>query len=310
MQSQPQWSVAIFSSRESPSTLATAIEAAVRAASHSRTLVDVVVNGNERLAQLTSEWVPVRIWHVSAGDKANAWNRYVHAIWPGSAVAFFVDGYAIVRPDAFGLISDGLERDPSALAATGVPTHGHSAKRLRAAMRRDGGIHGNLYAVRGETLSVLRERGFRLPLGIYRTDPILGAAIAFGLDPAANRWEARRVLVHPEATWGVLKERRGPLRAVQGTWARMLRQAQGVLENAALRDHFSIRKRRPESLPRTALDLVHSWIRANPAGARRIFRSHWLTPLAWRRLRTPRDWSQAEHAPRLLVTAGSGAGGR
>jgi hypothetical protein len=81
--------------------------------------------------------------------------------------------------------------------------------------------------------------------------------------------------------------------------ARVLRQAQGVLENAALRDHFSIRKCRPEALPRTSRDLVQSWISANPADARKIFRSNWLALLAWRRLRTPRDWTQADGAPRL-----------
>jgi hypothetical protein len=90
----------------------------------------------------------------------------------------------------------------------------------------------------------------------------------------------------------------------------MMRQAQGVLENAAVREHLSMRKRRPESLPHTCHDLVQSWISANPDDARRIFRSNWLTLLAWRRLRTPRDWSQAEHAPRLLASAGSGADGR
>jgi hypothetical protein len=318
MQCQAQWSIAILSSRESPQTLAGAIRAAVQAALDPNSLIDVVVNGNESLASLTSDWLKnmrnpqwpgVRLWYVSAGDKANAWNQYVHVVWPGSLIAFFVDGYVAVKPDAFRLLADGLARAPRALAAAAVPREGRTANRLRAMMLRDGGMHGNLYAIKGETLALLRERGFRLPLGIYRTDPTLGAALAFGLDPGANRWDARRVLVHPDATWTVLPERRGPLRALQSTWGRIIRQAQGILENAAVRDHFSIRKCRPELLPRTSHELVQSWINTDPGAARRIFRGNCLTRFAWRRLRMPRDWSQAERAPRLLVSAGSYAGG-
>jgi hypothetical protein len=316
MQHQPQWSIAILSSRETPNVLAAAIRAAAQAASDSISLIDVVVNGNEGLASLSSHWVMngrgaawphIRVWHTSTGDKANAWNQYVHAIWPGSTVAFFVDGYAGVKLDVFRLLSEGLGRDQHALAAAAVPTEGRSAKRLRTIMLRDGGMHGNLYAVRGNTLAILRERGFRLPLGIYRTDPALGAVIAFGLDPAGNQWDPRRVLVHPQATWSILTESPNPLHAVRGMWARIMRQAQGDLENAALRDHFSIRKCRPESLPRTSYDLVRSWMTANPNDSTRIFHRNWLTYLAWRKLRTPRDWSQAENTPRLLASVGNRA---
>jgi hypothetical protein len=317
MQCQAQWSIAILSSRESPHTLAVAIRAAVQAASDSNSLIDVLVNGNESLASLTSDWLNnmrnpgwpgVRLWYISAGDKANAWNEYVYAVWPGSVIAFFVDGYVSVAPDAFRLLAGGLGGDSHALAAAAVPTEGRTAKALRTMMVRDGGMHGNLYAVKGDTLAVLRERGFRLPLGIYRSDATLGAALAFGLDPSVNRWDARRVLVHPRATWKVFRERRGPLRVVQGTWARIMRQAQGVLENAAVRDHFSIRRCRPESLPRTCHELVQSWINSDPDGARRIFHANYLARLAWRRLRTPRDWSDTEHAPRLLAYARGTAG--
>lgn len=313
MQCRLQWSIAIFSSRETPNVLASAIGAAAQAASDSVSLIDVVVNGNEGLAIQASdrvknghlaEWPHVRVWHAIAGDKANAWNQYLHRIWPGSAVAFFVDGYAGVRRDAFRLLSDGLERDPHTLAAAAVPTEGRSASRLRTTMMREGGIHGNLYAVRGETLALLRERGFRLPLGIYRTDPTLGAALAFGLDPASHEWDLRRILVHPDATWTILSEGRKRLPSLRGMWARTMRQAQGVLENAAVRDLFAIRKCRPESLPRTSYELVKSWMVANPDDSSGVLHSNWLSSLAWRKLRTPRDWSQAEDAPRLLASVG------
>jgi hypothetical protein len=313
MRHQPQWSIAIISSRETANVLAAVIGAAARAASDSVSLIDVMVNGNEDLASQTSHWLKnrgdaawphIRVWHSSTGDKANAWNQYVHTVWPGSTMAFFVDGYAGVKLDAFRVLSDGLGRDPNALAAAAVPTEGRSAKRLRTMMVREGGIHGNLYAVRGETLALLRERGFRLPLGIYRTDPTLGAAIAFGLDPATYQWDPRRILVQADATWRILTEGPNRLPSVQGMWGRIMRQAQGVLENAAVRDYFANRKCRPESLPRTNYELVQSWMIANPDDSSRTFRRNWLSYYAWRKLRKPRDWSHAEDAPRLLASVG------
>jgi len=313
MQIPLQWSIAILSSRETPNVLAAAIRAAAQAALDSVSLIDVIVNGNEDLASQTSDWLKnghrtawphMRVWHVIAGDKANAWNQYVHTLWPGSTVAFFVDGYAGVKLDAFRLLSDGLGRDPHALAAAAVPTEGRSASRLRTTMLREGGIHGNLYAVRGMTLALLRERGFRLPLGIYRTDPTLGAAIAFGLDPTTHEWDLRRILVHPDASWTILTGGPKRLPSAQSMWTRTMRQAQGVLENAAVRDHFAIRKCRPESLPGTSYDLVQSWMTANPDDSSKLFRRNWLTYFAWRKLRRPRDWSQAEDTPRLFASVG------
>jgi hypothetical protein len=43
----------------------------------------------------------LRIWSITVGDKAFAWNEYLHRIWPASAMTFFIDGYAEVRSDAF-----------------------------------------------------------------------------------------------------------------------------------------------------------------------------------------------------------------
>ncbi len=154
------WSIAIFTARESIDTLTGSIEAAVQACKDVDVTIDVLVNGNRRLAdqaaQLKTRYTESRrgsehranrmleflVWFVPLGDKAHTWNEYVHRIWKASDNAFFIDGYAVVRQNALGAIEKGLHAHPVSLAATGVPTVGRSASRLRAEMARSGGIHG------------------------------------------------------------------------------------------------------------------------------------------------------------------------
>lgn len=236
LQPRVSWSVAIFSSRETIGTLLATIQAAAKSCADEPSIIDVIINGNRGLAETTQSVIKaalqlslpskrVRVWHIPVPDKAHAWNQYLHDIWPRSEIAFFVDGYAQVMPDAFTAIADGLRVAPDALAATGVPSHGRSAKILREQLLKSGGIHGNLYALRGTVMTELRSRGYRLPLGIYRTDPTLGAAINFCLDPARHQWDPKRVLVQPNATWHI-PPRSWRIEEIRTQWRRMLRQAQ------------------------------------------------------------------------------------
>jgi hypothetical protein len=310
----PTWSVAIFSSRETVETLASSIEAVLDASIHASAVVDVIINGNRRLA---GEMEPlarslegralrssmVRFWYIALGDKAHAWNQYLAEIWPRSGLAYFVDGYARVMPTALRLINDGLMVEPYCLAASGVPTMGRSGKMLREKLLREGGIHGNLYAVRGEALGQLRERGFRLPVGLYRTDPLLGAVICFGLDPDKNRWDTKRILVHPQATWAFRPLAWRRREDVTGHLKRMFRQAQGMLENLAIRDHLEVKRRSPEALPRTVAELVRNWLVEFPWAARMTFLRHPLCLIAARRLARPQDRAQIEVPPLLLATS-------
>src|SRR5205814_8352681 len=119
---------------------------------------------------------------------------------PGN-VAFFNDGCVRVMPDALRLLAAKLADDEKALSVSAVHTYGRSAAYHREQMIRGGGIHGNLFGIRGEVLSLLRARHFKLPLGIYRADGLLGAIMAFNLDPRNNNWDARRLAVQGAATW-------------------------------------------------------------------------------------------------------------
>ncbi len=168
-------------------------------------------------------------------------------------------------------------------------------------MLADGGLHGNCYALRGSTVSLLRARGFRLPLGLYRNDSLIGAVMAFGADPAREAWTPRRIAVVADATWDNDVAPLGVAR-LRTYVKRRLRQAQGTLENEAVREHLAVRKRSPESLPRTVSELVAG----GPSDAiarHRVVERPWLRA-ASRRLAAPVDWTRCNGQPRLLRTWG------
>ena len=309
------WRLAIISSRETAQVLQGAIRAAIAACEGEAATIDVLVNGNTVLAQETAAFVPtlcepasssvvVRVWSVPMCDKANAINLCIHEISPAADVTFFIDGYVEVMPNSLRLLADGLERDVACLAATGVPSCGPSAAKVRKLLLNEGGLHGNLVAVRGSVMQELRARRFRLPVGLYRTDSLLGALFSFGLDPSRHTWDAGRVLVHPDATWRTPQQ---PILGVQAVVARLRRrqrQARGMLEIRAFRQHLDIEKRSPESLPLSADELIVSWAERCKREARRLCLRNWLCLRALRAARTPRDIS-AMHLPVKLV-AGPG----
>jgi len=302
------WSVAVFTSREDATTLRRTVQAVLSASASRPATIDVLADGNvdaaTALARWTSPPLPIgstlRVWSVPWRDKACTWNRYLHEIAPAARVAFFVDGYVRPRTDSMLLLDRALAADTDRWAATAVPTVGRSAARLRATLMTEGGLHGNLYALPAAVVAHLRHRGFRLPLGLYRNDSLIGAIAAFAGDPAHESWDPkRRIAVEPDATWDNDVVPFGWAR-VRGDLRRRMRQAQGVLENAAVREHLAIRKQLPETLSRTVEALIETVPR--DAVARRGVLDRLLMREAARRIATARDWSRCEWPAELLQT--------
>lgn len=306
-----RWSLAVFSSREDPARLAAAVLAAANADRGGASLaIDLLINGNPALAfelrsrLSTSMWwksgATIRLWSVPPPDKAHTWNHYLHVLAPPADLAFFMDGYVTVEPDALAEMAEALRRRPTALAATCLPTTGRSAQELRRRMLAEGGLHGNLYALTGATMQRLRRAGFRLPRGIYRNDSALGAALAFDLDPARNVWSWDRIAVVPDALYETPvadPTRIGDLRALL---KRRLRQGRGQLETRALKAHLARAKRSPMTWPTTAQRLVLQWAEEHPAEARSLL---WTDPIAWSalvKLRRQQDQADSTDAIECL----------
>jgi hypothetical protein len=301
----------VVASREAPEVLWATVRALLDA-SQPPAVIDILVNGSPALS---SQMLPLitsqpphataasrlRLWSLLLGDKAHAMNEYIHKIWPGAAPACFIDGYARVRADAPALLAQALADHPDALAAGGVPGSGRTAAALRSQMLREGGLHGNLFILGEQTLRALRSLPFRLPLGLYRTDATLGAALSFGLDPARNGWDPLRFIrIEDRARWDVDAKAWWRPAELRAQWRRRQRQAQGILENRSVQHLFAERQLSPSALPNTVQELVLGWQTQNPAGCRALLQRDRLVRSAIERLGAPADWSAAQTPPELL----------
>jgi len=310
------WAVAILASRESPAELH-ATMASVLAALQAPATVDVLVNGNRELAQALAQRVShaplaagvsarVRVWFLRLGDKAGTWNRYVHAIWPGATSTFFVDGYVRVAPDALARQHATLAGDAGLFATTGMPASGRNARQLRAQARDEGYLHGNLFAVPRPVMEALRQRDIRLPLGLYGYDGLIGAMLAFGLDPSRHEWDMkRRIRVLEDVRWTHDERQWWNLGEVRAHWQRIRKQALRRLVVEAVKDFLAVQRRLPEHMPATLAELVLDWAGRHPATVRALNRRSPLTRGALTTLHQPRDWSLADQPPELMATAPS-----
>lgn len=286
------------------------LEAAFSATTSSLT-IDILINGNPRLVKDVANWKAarlgqkfqnqLRVWSIVAGDKANAWNQYFHRIWDGEELAFFSDGYVRIQADSIRMLAEAVLSNVAALGGSGVPSVGRSAKRLAQEAIRNGAFHGGLCCIRGEVIAEIKRRNFRIPLGLYRTDSLVGAILSFGLDSQRNEWDARRIVVHPLATWNTTEKHWWNPQDVIATLKRFRRQARGLLENAAIKDHLAVQRFSAESLPRTVQALVRNWRTQRPAEARRLFWMNPMTRIAYVDATRPRDWHDAELEPTLIL---------
>ncbi|MBV5298719.1 MAG: hypothetical protein JZU64_11480 [Rhodoferax sp.] len=287
------WSLAMFVARETPSVLMRSV-AAVLAATRPRMTIEILTNGNTALAQTIAGGliqglqipaaVNLRLWHIPYGDKANAWNQFLHHIWQDQPLAFFVDGYARPRPDALRVLGDAVMGSHCANAGSGVPTIGFSATALRTHMLKNGGFHGNLCCVTGDSIARIKQRGIRLPVGLYRTDSLMETILAYDLDPAINEWDDARVVVHGAASWDTDKLVWWHRSSLLVYWSRQLRQAQGNLEKQAFKDFFDKRQLVPELLPANCREMIEDWMLRCPRLAQATLRGHPLRQRALQRL--------------------------
>jgi hypothetical protein len=176
---------------------------------------------------------------------------------------------------------------------------------MRASMTKSGGFHGNFCCVTGGVIAQLRQRGITLPLGLYRVDSLMGALLSFGLHPENNDWNARRILVHPTATWQTEPKYWWNPTHLKAKLKRMFRQSRGLLENEAVKNHFLVQKLSPEQLPATAYALVSGWAVRCPTQVNTLC---WRNPLAKRALNhfkqdQPPVFDIA--APTLVLTVGA-----
>lgn len=267
--------LAIFASRERMDVVAQAL-----ASVPEELQVDLIVNGNLKLADEAAQWLMVhktcsphrriRLWFIPVADKGNAWNQYVHHIWEGESLVYFIDGYVRLQPDAIQCMNQVMAEHPAALGGTGIPSVGRATPQLKAQMLQYGGFHGNFCCIRGAALAELKARRIFIPVGMYRVDSLMGGMLMFGLRPSLAIWDPSRIAVAHDASWWVDEKHWWRWRDVKAKLKQLVRQAQGRAENLAVKHLFESQKADPEHLPTTVQQLISDWLRGDESNARRF----------------------------------------
>ena len=187
-----RWSIAVFAHNEARNIAATIRSIDIAAAGAS---VDVVVLANgcqDRTVAVVRELalasIQLQVIEIPLGDKANAWNLYVHefaATHPVKAVAMhvFVDGDVRVEADALRALATAFDQVPKANAVGALPTTGRDREAWRRRMIANGTLAGGLYALRGDFVERIRLRKIHMPRGLIGEDWLVSLLAKSDLQP-------------------------------------------------------------------------------------------------------------------------------
>jgi glycosyltransferase involved in cell wall biosynthesis len=192
-----EWAVAIFAHNEERN-IERCLDAVRSAVSNHVVQCIVLANGcrdhtEERVVRYMQQHAYVQLTAIELGDKANAWNEYVHRLAPAAAVHFFVDGDCRVEAHALSELAAALRNSPRANAAAALPGTGRNVVAARRAVVDGHELMGNLYALRGDFVDRLRRLGVRLPIGLIGDDSLVGALAKWDLE-TNGPWDEDRIV--------------------------------------------------------------------------------------------------------------------
>lgn len=164
--------------------------------------VHVVVNGTtDRTAEIARGFTGVTVHDYVQSGKSRSWNRFVlDETQVHADVHVFIDGDAEVAAGSVQALVDALAADTHANACAGLPLNGRKAEFYRAAVIREHGVFGDLYAVKGEFLTRMKRAGIRLPDDLIGDDGLIGALAKTDLGDE-TQWDERRLIAAPRAGW-------------------------------------------------------------------------------------------------------------
>lgn len=280
--------VAIFAYNEQSSIVASiesVLKSAENAVAGERIQVVVLVNGctdhtAARVAEFGRRDDRVRLQVIEVGDKANAWNTYVHELAQldnDNRLHVFMDGDVTCTPDAISAMVKAARQAPAANAVATLPAPGIGRNRqLNVQLYdQDGAIFGNLYGLTSDFLRRVRERQIRIPRGAVGEDAIVTEMIAHDLS-RKNSYDNRLAVCAAEPA-GFVYPRLSPWRL------RDIRLYINRRVRYAIRDHRLplLRRIEFEDMPESMEPLDRQILTA-------LNKRRWLHPLQWlarRRLR-------------------------
>ena len=183
-------SVVLFAHNEAAAILA-AIEAVRQAGLRPTDTITVLINGStdQTLALVQAEALRdarIRPVSIALGDKANAWDVYVHRLAdPAADMHVFVDGDVRISPGSLDAVEQTMQASPAALVISTLPRGGRQSESWAARILAHHGMPGNFYAMPGPVFRRLLGQVW-LPVGFMGDDTLLRWLFLRDLNPAGT----------------------------------------------------------------------------------------------------------------------------
>lgn len=196
------WPVAVFAHNEARNIIACldSLQASTRHPIECYVLANACTDRTEALVhEYASSHPNVHLVSITLGDKANAWNVFVHEASPREASHyFFIDGDVRVTPGALDAMALALGQNSQANGVSALPKSGRGVEAFKRDMLETNGIAGNLYGLRGVFVERIRSQAIHMPIGTIGEDALMGAMLKWDLR-GDTRWDNNKVTVAHEA---------------------------------------------------------------------------------------------------------------
>lgn len=199
---QPSWPIAVFAHNEARNIIACldSLQSAADSPCECHVLANACADDTEALVREYSANHPnVHLVSIALGDKANAWNVFVHEVAPRNAMHyFFIDGDVRATPGSLDAMAQALAHHPQANGVSALPRSGRGLDAFQRDMLKDNGVAGNLYGLRGTFVERICRQAIRMPVGTIGEDALMGAMLKWDLRGDV-RWDDSKVVVAQEA---------------------------------------------------------------------------------------------------------------
>jgi glycosyltransferase involved in cell wall biosynthesis len=245
----------------------------------------VLVNGSsdktvELARQVSAGPSNIFVHDLHPGGKSRTWNRFLFDIWDGRHdVIIFLDGDAEIAPGSLDSLAETLARHPEANAASGMPLNGRNHLVYQAQLRRERGLFGDLYALRGDFLRRMRARGIRLPDDLIGDDGLIAALAATDLQDESH-WNRARVAPCENAGFHCEPVKALHPRTWRMQYRRMINYSVRHFQNRIISD--IMRGEGPERLPKRLAALYPAYLPR--FRVRRSWKTAWFDFLALQRM--------------------------
>jgi glycosyltransferase involved in cell wall biosynthesis len=247
--------------------------------------IHIVVNGStDQTAAIARKMAAqhnnVTVHEFAEGGKSRSWNRFVfETIGEFHPVHIFVDGDAEVSPDSVKALQSILAENSNANAGSALPLNGRKVGHYQDAMRRELGLFGDLYALRGDFLARMKAAGIRLPDDLVGDDGLLAAMAKTDLKSEAN-WDDARVAICEGAGFLCEPVGLGDPRSWRLQYRRMINYSVRYFQNRMITK--IMRRDGPAALPKQMLDLYAQELPG--LAPRASFPEIWFDRIALRRM--------------------------